>query len=855
MGDFFTAETIASSLLNPSLTRVIEGKISPEDDRRLKEIEQQLAPGVLRSAGEKLLLEKKEAIVSPRAYTSQIVSGAERGTSDLLQALGTVVQKMEQSQGSISSLPPRQETTLSHDMEATPEYDDAFAKEAFFRSRVIELQTILGTLEENKKFAVDEKGNLQPKSRTEKVKGRTGTSEESKEAALKLFENFNKLFANADTYKERALALDQLSQMLKSEWLAGVVTHHKEVATKLQETVEKVLTDQFNGNIKGVMELIDAVSPNPAVREAISTALKSKYIGYFNVDPEKIMNMITQIQTDLGNAAKLKGEKKDRAFSDILKKLVDLSKVIDQIRNGDIRDFFRGKAIDLSGTYRIALAPTTSQPPSVQPPSSSPSAPVPLSTSPAPQATSTSSKPPVKTEEEEAGWEARTDELASLLSTERAPLSPTNVPHTGQGAAPWRLEDSQEQAPWLKEGAEQPLNIMYEHGVESAKKGRYGEAEIYFNQAIDQAGGKHKSAEACLFWIKKKSYGMDTMYKKGVELAKSAEKSRDDEEKKKLFGQAKKFFELADTQGKKADKTGHGPAEQCLGYMYENGLGVEIDTDKAREWFNKASGLGYGEEPSAPVPLSTSPAPQQQKTGLPVDKVPGEQFGIDSLRSSVEFSKPPAESNTPVISPKSTPDSGKAAYDKGVTSAKTAKGLSARGQTWLYREAKEFFQRAADAGHARAKLCLGYMYACGLGGDRDFGNAVRLYCEAQEGGVSQNDLTPYMEKSGAGYALKDPPGKAPWLEEDLRSRSPSVLSQLLPKASNPLPEAPPPPRQPAPPSTSLTSEQLLHPEKLPGSKELDNLLVEYGPDGKRLSESGPSTQTPDSPKPTDTSQP
>ncbi|MCV5403353.1 sel1 repeat family protein, partial [Escherichia coli] len=42
-------------------------------------------------------------------------------------------------------------------------------------------------------------------------------------------------------------------------------------------------------------------------------------------------------------------------------------------------------------------------------------------------------------------------------------------------------------------------------------------------------------------------------------------------------------------------KQGHAAAQSKLGWMYQNGLGVQSDTNMAIYWYNKAAEQGYAE--------------------------------------------------------------------------------------------------------------------------------------------------------------------------------------------------------------------------------------------------------------------
>ncbi|QKC96011.1 SEL1-like repeat protein [Mesorhizobium sp. NZP2298] len=146
----------------------------------------------------------------------------------------------------------------------------------------------------------------------------------------------------------------------------------------------------------------------------------------------------------------------------------------------------------------------------------------------------------------------------------------------------------------------------------------------------------------------------------------------------------------------KAADAGDASAMSWLGYMLSQGIGVPVNLDAARLWFSKSAELGD--------------ADGQYNYGS-VLAAAGEHEESDRW-----LRKAAAQDHKPSI---------KWQHQREAHNLLTAK---------RYAEALPVFEKLAEEGDAWAHECLGYIYFCACGVAKNFGQAVRHYEAAYEGG-------------------------------------------------------------------------------------------------------------------------
>ena len=151
---------------------------------------------------------------------------------------------------------------------------------------------------------------------------------------------------------------------------------------------------------------------------------------------------------------------------------------------------------------------------------------------------------------------------------------------------------------------------------------------------------------------------------------------------------------------KKGAKQGDAEAQYNLGYMYENGKGVEGDYVIAAEWYEKAAAQGHAKAQNNLAFL------YRKGYGVPQD--------IDKAIELYEKSA-----------------------GQGCVTAQTNLGYLYKYGTEIgqdYVKAAECFLKAANQGHANAQRYLGYMYYHGKGVEQDYGKAAEWFEKAAEQG-------------------------------------------------------------------------------------------------------------------------
>jgi len=198
--------------------------------------------------------------------------------------------------------------------------------------------------------------------------------------------------------------------------------------------------------------------------------------------------------------------------------------------------------------------------------------------------------------------------------------------------------------------------------------------------------------------------------------------------KAKDYENAMKFF-------LQATERGHVGAQNCIGYMYSYGLGVERDDTEAMKWYRKAAEQGD--------------VKAQCNLGSMYEDAQDYAEAIKWYRKSAEQGLARAQCRLGYM------------YENGLgvdTDYKEAIGwygkaaeqedLQAQcnignmfefglGVDTDYKEAIGWYGKAAEMGYAPAQCNIGYMYQYGHGVERDYTEAKRWYCKAAEQGNSE----------------------------------------------------------------------------------------------------------------------
>ena len=256
------------------------------------------------------------------------------------------------------------------------------------------------------------------------------------------------------------------------------------------------------------------------------------------------------------------------------------------------------------------------------------------------------------------------------------------------------------------------------------------------------------------------------------------------------YSKALEFFEKAADQG-------NAEAQYYLGYMYENGFGVEQswkNWQKAAEWYQKAAdqnyapaqyGLGnlYMYNRGVTVSFETAAewylkAAEQGNAdaqyqlcfmyfgGLGVEK--SEKKAFEWGLKAAEQGHAEAQANTGwmymngagvELSFEKALEWNEKAANQGNPNAQCNLGYmyeNGEGVTQSYEKAVEWYQKSADQGYARAQYNLGYMYDTGEGVTQSYEKAVEWYQKAADQGdaIAQCNLG-VMYDTGRGVLQSD----------------------------------------------------------------------------------------------------
>ena len=199
--------------------------------------------------------------------------------------------------------------------------------------------------------------------------------------------------------------------------------------------------------------------------------------------------------------------------------------------------------------------------------------------------------------------------------------------------------------------------------------------------------------------------------------------------KNKDYAQAIELF-------RKVAEQGHANAQNYLGHMYSDGLGVTQDDKQAFEWYRKAAEQGHAD---AQCSLGWM---YRNGKGVPQDN----NNAVEWYRKAAEQGNTLAQHNLGYMydGGRGVPQDDKKAVElyrkaaeQGISSAQNNLGImykNGRGVQQDDRQAVEWFRKAAEKGYANAQCNLGFMYDEGRGVSQDKNQAIEWYRKAAEQG-------------------------------------------------------------------------------------------------------------------------
>lgn len=179
--------------------------------------------------------------------------------------------------------------------------------------------------------------------------------------------------------------------------------------------------------------------------------------------------------------------------------------------------------------------------------------------------------------------------------------------------------------------------------------------------------------------------------------------------------ETKDLAKAADWFRRAADQN-HPGAQGILGYFYSMGYGVRKDQAEAIAWWRKAAAQGHADS------LNALAVVYDNGQGLPVDR----NEAMKLYRMAAERGSKEAKQTLAARQQPQRPSAGQQEFDEGVKLYKTKQ----------YAAAAKLFMRAAEMGHARAQLQVGYQYNYGEGLPRSNSDAAKWYLKAATQGNS-----------------------------------------------------------------------------------------------------------------------
>lgn len=177
-----------------------------------------------------------------------------------------------------------------------------------------------------------------------------------------------------------------------------------------------------------------------------------------------------------------------------------------------------------------------------------------------------------------------------------------------------------------------------------------------------------------------------------------------------------------------AANQGHPGAQGLLGFFYSRGAGVRQDQATAIAWWKKAAAQGHADS------INALASAYDNGQGVPVDKSEALRlYRLAAERGSKEARQTLASRDRP-----QTALAGQADFDEGVRLYKAGQQAAAA----------KVFLRAAEQGHPRAQLQIGYQYEYGEGVPVSFAEAVKWYRKAADQGdaAAQSNLGSMYEE-------------------------------------------------------------------------------------------------------------
>jgi hypothetical protein len=179
-----------------------------------------------------------------------------------------------------------------------------------------------------------------------------------------------------------------------------------------------------------------------------------------------------------------------------------------------------------------------------------------------------------------------------------------------------------------------------------------------------------------------------------------------------------------------AAEKGYAPAENSLGYVHDNGLGVPTDRDEARKWFEKAAAQG----------LAKAQFNYGRYLALGIGGDADVEAGIASMEKASSQGLMPAKMALAHIyyfgeyGQKADHEKAFPLYlavaENGDAEAQNFVGTmfaTGQGVKLSKSEAAKWYLKAAEQGHAKAQAAIADLYLTGTGIGRDKVEAIKFY--------------------------------------------------------------------------------------------------------------------------------
>ncbi|MBY6162538.1 sel1 repeat family protein [Mameliella alba] len=220
----------------------------------------------------------------------------------------------------------------------------------------------------------------------------------------------------------------------------------------------------------------------------------------------------------------------------------------------------------------------------------------------------------------------------------------------------------------------------------------------------------------------------------------------------------------------RAATRGDAPAQYLLGLQYQNGDGVERDTESAFNWLLAAAEQRHAEAQFALAALYFGTPDGDQTEGMRWLRAAAKQ-GV--TEAQVQLATLLDVPDTAVTNRSEALDWYRRAAEAGHVMAQRTLGtryLTGDGVPVDAQEALRWLSRAAKAGDAAAMSNLGYAFASGQAVDQDMAQAARWYRMASEHGLGRAMVAlAHQFETGSGVAL-DFDAALAWYVQALKTR-------------------------------------------------------------------------------------